>query len=162
MRYLDFEILLILKSVPWCQNQMKRSRFRLKPHLNPSYTNLSNWYGPVLFCVFHEQSLFASTWGTDFRHFTATDARFSFREFSRIKSKSEKKPYQVSKFTIRHLWLKYEDSHFSVDVPPLTRSWKKVVLKNWIFWRVWDLGGATKKREPKRFKILSLKTAASL
>ena len=37
------------------------------------------------FCVFHEQSSFASTRGTDFHHFTATDVRFSFREFSRIK-----------------------------------------------------------------------------
>ena len=32
------------------------------------------------FCAFHEQNQFASTRGTDFRQFTATDARFS--EFS--------------------------------------------------------------------------------
>ena len=77
---------------------MKWSRCRLKPSLNPSDTNLPNLARPGLFCTFHVQSLFAPTQGTDFRHFTATNARFSFREFSQIKkqvwerNKKKKKP----------------------------------------------------------------------
>ena len=43
------------------------------------------WLDLAFFCTFHVQSLFAPTQGTDFRHFTATNARFSFREFSQIK-----------------------------------------------------------------------------
>ena len=43
------------------------------------------WFDLAFFYTFHVQSLFAPTQGTDFRHFTATDARFSFSEFSKIK-----------------------------------------------------------------------------
>ena len=64
---------------------MKWSCFKLKPFVDLSNKNLSNWYELAFFCAFHEQSLFASTRANAFRQFTATDARFSFRKFSRIK-----------------------------------------------------------------------------
>ena len=85
MRYLYFEILVISNSVPWASNLMKWSRFKLKTFVNPSNKYLSDWEEPAFFCTFHEQSSFVSTRGITFRQVTATDARFSFRKFSRIK-----------------------------------------------------------------------------
>ena len=107
---------------------MKWLPFKYKPFVNPFNTNLPNWYEIAFFCVFDEQSSFAFTRGTDFRQFTATDARF--RKFSRIKKQIwEEKPYHVCKFTIQNLWPKYEVCHYLVNVPVLTRSWKKVAPK---------------------------------
>ena len=85
MRYLYFEILVISNSVPRASNLMKWSRFKLKTFVNPSNKYLSNWEELAFFCTFHEQSSFVSTRGITFRQVTATDARFSFRKFSRIK-----------------------------------------------------------------------------
>ena len=85
MRYLYFEILVISNNVPRTSNLMKWSRFKLQTFVNPSNKYLSNWEELAFFCTFHEQSSFVSTGGITFRQVTVTDARFSFRKFSRIK-----------------------------------------------------------------------------
>ena len=55
------------------------------------------------------------------------------RSFSQIFKNKEAnlggKPYHVCKFTIQNLWLKYEGCHYLVNVPVVTRSWKKVAPK---------------------------------
>ena len=55
------------------------------------------------------------------------------RSFSQIFKNKEAnlggKPYHVIKYTIQNLWLKYEGCHYLVNVPVLTRSWKKVAPK---------------------------------
>ena len=74
---------------------MKWSRLRLKTYIfNPSDTNQSNLNELTLFCAFHEKSSLAPTRSTEFRHFTATDARFCFREFSGIRKQFREKTKQ--------------------------------------------------------------------
>ena len=106
---------------------MKWPPFKYKPFVNPFNTNLPNWYALAFFCVFDEQSSFAFTRGTDFRQFTATDARF--RKFSRIKKQiwEENLTTFVSSLYRTSDW--NEVCHYLVNVPVLTRSWKKVAPK---------------------------------
>ena len=71
---------LFPKAFSELQNKWNGSVLNLNHSSIPQTKNLPNWYELAFFCAFHEQNPFASTRGTDFRQFTATNARFS--EFS--------------------------------------------------------------------------------
>ena len=128
MRYLYFEYLVISESVPQAPNWIKWSRFRLKPFVNLTDTNLSSRYEPPFLRLSWAKfiCLYSGHWFPPFYGYRRS-LQFS-RFFKNKEANLGGKLYHVSKFTVRYLWLKYEGSHFSVDVPVLTRSWKKLFL----------------------------------
>ena len=141
MRYLYFEILVISNSVPRASNLMKWSRFKLKTFVNPSNKYLSNWEELAFFCTFHEQSSLVSTRGIHYPPSYGYRRSFQFSQiFQNKEANLGEKLYHVSKFTIQNLWLNFEVSHFSVDVLPFTRPWKKIALK----YRCQEVSGANR------------------